>query len=155
MNRVPGDPRRGSCRSALDPHGPPVALVTLNVPNDSQMILSPTNQALSVSRAKRSAPAEEEYGLKQGGLPRSVAAPDQGEPGCDVEVCLLDAADVPDREGGQPGHAGTPWRDRSCARRPPTACHPRMTPPGSHRGVPRGTKPTATARLAGQARRPG
>ena len=64
MNRVAGDPRGGSCWPALDSHGPPIALVTLNMPNDSQVILPPANQAFSVSGTKRSSPTEEKYGLE-------------------------------------------------------------------------------------------
>jgi hypothetical protein len=91
--------RRNPRASCLDANDLPIRGCRPDLPNNSQVILSATNQALSVSGAKRSAPAQEKDGFQDRGLPGAVIAPDQAQARGDFQLGVADTADIGNGHG--------------------------------------------------------
>ena len=91
----PGESPLGGC---LESQGSDLGRRIANVTSDSQLILSISNEAITRSCTKRSPAPEDENPLEERGLAGTVVSPDESQARRNLEVCLLDAAKVPDVE---------------------------------------------------------
>src|ERR1700682_1452558 len=72
LGRPATDPRQRAVPGDLEAQSLDRLRRATHAPNDSQVVLSALNKALTVSHTERSAPTEKKYCLERPGLPRTV-----------------------------------------------------------------------------------
>jgi hypothetical protein len=92
------DAGRGLVVADLEANGADMSRSPSYLPIDSQVLPSSTNKPVTIARAKRSATPKHEDRFQERRLARSIAARHEAEPRWDLDLCLLDATEIPDAE---------------------------------------------------------